>query len=333
MRGAPLHLPGDGVQEMRFAEPDRRVNVERIEAGNVAQCRLGDLGGAGMRHAVGGADDEAVEGIARIEGRALEAADARPSRSLRGDQDGAAIAAIGGVRSCARAVDFAHLTRCGLLVALRGAGARLAQNDVDLLRTLELGAAAGKEIVGVVRLNPGSEEFHRHRDPDGLGVEALELEGVEPAREDIVAEAGAQHGACLLATAAVARPVGAAASTGALHCASVPAGRNCTFRLLNRLHCVTPATLSTCTSKSSGQISTVALRRRGCASDPCSVFRNGCSNLAPTPGRRLSSRRPALDGDWHREAPRNHPPRSCIADIRHSSWLPLPCDFGHPIGR
>ena len=33
MRRAAVHLPGDGVQQMRLAEPDRRVDVERIEAG------------------------------------------------------------------------------------------------------------------------------------------------------------------------------------------------------------------------------------------------------------------------------------------------------------
>ena len=74
---APLHLPGDGVLEMRLAEPDAGVEVERIEAALLGEHGLGDLDRGGMRHAVGRADDEAVEGVARIERRALEAVDVR----------------------------------------------------------------------------------------------------------------------------------------------------------------------------------------------------------------------------------------------------------------
>ncbi len=76
------------MQEVRLSEPHRGVNVERVEAGNIAQSRVGDLGGAGMRHTIGGADDEAVEGVARIQRRALQAVDlvARPGcRALRDD--------------------------------------------------------------------------------------------------------------------------------------------------------------------------------------------------------------------------------------------------------
>ena len=86
---APLHLPGDGVLEMGLAEPDAGVQVERIEAALLGEHGFGDLGGGGMRHAVGRADDEAVEGVARIERRALEAVDVRaphhqrPARAAR----------------------------------------------------------------------------------------------------------------------------------------------------------------------------------------------------------------------------------------------------------
>ena len=51
------------------------MNVERIEAAAPRRNGLGDLGGAGVGHAVGRADDEALEGVAGIERRALEAAD------------------------------------------------------------------------------------------------------------------------------------------------------------------------------------------------------------------------------------------------------------------
>ena len=74
---APLHLPGDGMQQMRLAEPDAGVEVERIEAALLGEHGLGDLDRRGVRHAVGRTDDEAVEGVARIERRALEAVDVR----------------------------------------------------------------------------------------------------------------------------------------------------------------------------------------------------------------------------------------------------------------
>ena len=78
---------------MRLAEADRRVDVERIEARSLAERRLGDLRRAGVRHAVRRADDEAVERVARIERRALEAADAGASGCRNGgDEHRAALA-------------------------------------------------------------------------------------------------------------------------------------------------------------------------------------------------------------------------------------------------
>src|SRR6185436_13107714 len=81
VRRAALHLPGDGMQQVRLAEADRRVDVERVEARCLAQSRLRNLRGTGVRHAVRRADNEALERVARIERRAFEAADAgAPSR-------------------------------------------------------------------------------------------------------------------------------------------------------------------------------------------------------------------------------------------------------------
>jgi hypothetical protein len=99
LRRAPLHLPGDGMLQMRLAEADRGVEVERIEAAVICQHRLGHLGGGGMRHAIGGTDHEALEGIARVQRRALEAVDVRaPHHHARTGADG----------------DAPHLGRCPL---------------------------------------------------------------------------------------------------------------------------------------------------------------------------------------------------------------------------
>src|SRR5690606_21393421 len=81
---APPHFPGDGLQKLGFAEPDGGVDVERVDPGLSAHHGLGNLGRASVRHAVRRAYDEAVERIARIERRALEAASLRAThrRSL-----------------------------------------------------------------------------------------------------------------------------------------------------------------------------------------------------------------------------------------------------------
>ena len=59
--------------QMRFAKSDIGVQIERIEGSVIGQHRLGHLRGGGMRHAIGRADDKAIEGVAWVEWRALEA--------------------------------------------------------------------------------------------------------------------------------------------------------------------------------------------------------------------------------------------------------------------
>ena len=68
----PLYFPGDGVLQVRFAEPDIGMQIERIEGPIVRQHGLGHLRGGGVRHAIGRTDDERIEGIAWVERGALE---------------------------------------------------------------------------------------------------------------------------------------------------------------------------------------------------------------------------------------------------------------------
>ena len=109
--------------------------------------------------------------------------------------------------------------------------ARRAQHDVYLLRTFELGATARQQILAVMRLDPVFQELHRHGDLYGLVQEALELKGMEPAREDIVAQPSAQHGARFLALS-----FNRLVLCPALREAYVSTSRGCAPRLLNRLH-------------------------------------------------------------------------------------------------
>ena len=222
-----------------------------------------------------------------------------------------------------------------------------AQRHFDLFGAFELRTAAAEQRFGVVRLDPSPQELDRHRELDRAGFEAFELQRVEPAHKDVVAELGAQHGPHLLA----ARLVSGREGSGSVeewpwwssYARLVRWELRPQSRRLQRnvppfelSACVKPPHLlnfSTCTSKSPGQNSTVALRRRGCAIGSVQVFRNGRANLAPKLDRPLSNQRPALDGDRRREAPRNRPPHFCIVDSRRSPWLPLPCDCARRIDR
>src|SRR5262249_13980209 len=72
LRCTPLHLPGNGVLEMCLAEADAGVQVKRIEATLLGEYGFGNLDGSSMCHPVGRSYDEAVEGVAGIERRALK---------------------------------------------------------------------------------------------------------------------------------------------------------------------------------------------------------------------------------------------------------------------
>jgi hypothetical protein len=176
------------------------VQVERIEAAFLGKDGIGDLGGRRMRHTVGWADNEAVEGVARIERRALEAADARAPH----DQCGARR-----VDRDAPRLDGRRLAPGQGLAALCGDArrgrpdaavgeTRLAQRNFDALSTDELRPATLQQVVRVMRLNPVLEEFHGHGGAHDAPVEGLEIHGSKPALVNLLAEPGAQHGAHLL---------------------------------------------------------------------------------------------------------------------------------------
>jgi hypothetical protein len=64
--------PGDGVEQVGFAEADARMDIDRIEADGVVGGRMGHLFCDLQRHLVGRADDEAVEGHFGVERRARQ---------------------------------------------------------------------------------------------------------------------------------------------------------------------------------------------------------------------------------------------------------------------
>ncbi len=64
------HVVADRVQQVRLAEPGRRVEEERVVG---LSGELGDRKRGAMREAVSGADDELVEAVAGVERAAVAA--------------------------------------------------------------------------------------------------------------------------------------------------------------------------------------------------------------------------------------------------------------------
>ena len=77
----------DRVHEMRLAEPDAAVEEERVVG---AGRRFGDGAGRGVRELVRGADDEGVEGEARVQRSSGVAGAGAGSRRASRRQDGPA---------------------------------------------------------------------------------------------------------------------------------------------------------------------------------------------------------------------------------------------------
>ena len=84
--GAVVAGPGDGLQQVRLAEADAGVDVERIEHHRLAAARHRHLLGGGVRQRVGAADHEGVEGQPQIERRAAERVVAGGHRRVGGAQ-------------------------------------------------------------------------------------------------------------------------------------------------------------------------------------------------------------------------------------------------------
>ena len=175
--------PGDRLQQVRLAEPDARVDVERIEHHRLAAPRQRDLLGGGMGECVGAADHEGVEREPRIERRAAERLMGGLCRLMRDAQ-----LALGA------ALDVAH--RFDRLVRLhldrRIAQHRRAMHQIDATDRGQFGLPAGEQLVGVVRLHPALEKTRGQRKPHDVVADCVVLHGAEPVLEVVLADDGAE---------------------------------------------------------------------------------------------------------------------------------------------
>ena len=131
-------------------EPDRRMDVDRVEGHRIVERGVRHLLGHPERHLVGGAGDEGVERHARVDGGAGEGI-AAGEGGLADRPDIAGGRRIGGGLG-------------GLVRGLqRGTGLAVdAHGEVETLDLLGLGPEGLEDLVGVVRLDPCGEKAGRH---------------------------------------------------------------------------------------------------------------------------------------------------------------------------
>ena len=180
----------DPVQQVGLAQPDARVEIERVVE-RALPLVIGDPLGGGVRQGVRASDHEAREGQPRVERRAAEIAPGLAAARLgrrrdRGDRDRRAGRVEAGERTAGRAgLGDPGGDRTG-----RRPGP--AHADLDPRDLLDLGLEGVEHAVEVVRLDPALEEAGRDRQTGRSAGHGLQLQAGEPAREHVLAELGPQ---------------------------------------------------------------------------------------------------------------------------------------------
>ena len=188
-----LHLVGDGVEQMGFAQAHGRMDIDRVEAHGVVGHRLGDLAGDAQRHLVGAAGHEAVEGHARIDGAAGQGIAlggrivAQHARLDGGNGGGLRLGGRGG---------FARGGGLGRILDQAGTGLTIdAQRDLDAAHLLGILTEGFQDPVAVIGLHPGAEKARGGGQVHHVLDDLLQLQPGEPGGEDILADPGLEAGA------------------------------------------------------------------------------------------------------------------------------------------
>ncbi len=180
-------LLGDRLQEMRLAEPDTGMDVERV-VGAAAGRGCSDAFRRGEGELVRLADDEGLEAHAPVEhGTAGINEITLGSLDLRHGDRSAFGFGGGGDRSRLAAAQGHDLGR-----RLRQIARHRAHREHDAVEARQFGHAVDPQPFGVMRLEPALQEAGGHRQISHAVDDAAELDAREPAREHVLAEFGAQ---------------------------------------------------------------------------------------------------------------------------------------------
>ncbi len=189
VRIARLHFPRHRMQEMRLAHADASVNIKRIVLQRLIGRAFGDLKRGGVRQPVRRADHEGLEGIARVERRALESIEARPAVASKGRNHAKGNEGGGRGWAARRGGGACHRRRLQLLD--RGRCGWRTRNS-SRFDARELGPATSQELVGVMGLQPVPQKLRRNRHLHHAAVIAVQFDPSKPACEDILAKFGAK---------------------------------------------------------------------------------------------------------------------------------------------
>ena len=176
--------PGDGIEQVRLAQPDARMDVDRVEAHRVVGGSMGHLLGHLQRHLVGRAGDEGVEGHLGVERAARQRIATRRLRHRLAHQAGRS-----GHSALLGVLDL------GFLVGLRQAWPGLAvdpHREVQPVQGAEFGLEGLEDLFGIVRLHPGAEEPGRHRQMGEVIDDLFQLEPGKPGAIDVFADGSPQ---------------------------------------------------------------------------------------------------------------------------------------------
>ncbi len=179
----------DRLQQMRLAESDGGMRVERIEQRMLAGTGVGDATGGRIGELVGGADQKGRERETTIERRAAERLALAAPRRAHGRLGGLRLDALddgGRLRLLGRRAGG------GVRIARTRAACRRTHVDDDLLERSEFGEEPRANAIRVMSLNPALQEFRRHRQQCGAALRAFELQPRKPGIIDRLAELGAQ---------------------------------------------------------------------------------------------------------------------------------------------
>jgi hypothetical protein len=176
--------PGDGVEQVRFTQPDCRMDIDGIKAHRVVGGGMGHLLCHLQRHFIGAAGNKGLEGHLRIKRTARERIALGGRRILdeawRRGQHGYARRLVG-------RLDHWGQARTGLAVDTYGK-----MQPRDGIGFLLEGF---KDALGIIGLDPRAQETRRHGKVPDIVDDLLQLETSKPRSEDIFTYAGAQTSA------------------------------------------------------------------------------------------------------------------------------------------
>ncbi len=181
---------GDAVEQVRLAQANGGMDIDRIEGHGIVDGGAGDLPGNAEGHLVGRAGNEAVKGHARVDGAAIEGVAGLgivQHQARHGGRCSSGRRGIVGRRRLGSSFHHRRQARAGLAIDPHG--------HLQAGRLGHVIAEGLDDPIGIVGLHPGTEEARGRTQMHQVIDDFLELEPGEPGREHILADGRFETGA------------------------------------------------------------------------------------------------------------------------------------------